>query len=106
MAILVPVAKVQPDKSPRAVANSALVNLLGVMVELVAVTCTVLADVNTGGCLQRKDLQMLGPRIALSATLFWTLKLLVQALTAPPPFPRRPFRVGRVSITVSIVGVV
>jgi hypothetical protein len=51
---------------------------------------------------------MLGPGIALPAALFGTLKLLVQALAAPPPLACGAVRVGRVCPipAVSVVAVI
>jgi hypothetical protein len=44
--------------------------------------------------------QMLGPRVALSTALVWTLKLLVEPLPAPPPLPR-----GALAVTLAIARV-
>jgi hypothetical protein len=83
VAILVPVTQVQSDKGPLAVANPALVNLLRVVVQLMAV-------------------KVLGPRVALPAAFLGALELLVQALAAPPPLARGALRVGGVRSIVTV----
>lgn len=95
--VLVPVAQVQSDEGPIAITPVASVDLLGVMVQLVAVAFGIWSVVHpaakkvvhAGGVL----IQVLCAGVALAAVLLGAFELLVEALAAPPPFPSGAVRV-------------
>jgi len=101
------VAQIESDELAIAVRKGAFVNMFRRMVQLVAVALRLSASESgsgtrdpSNGTKDEAGLQMFGPGVAFSAALGRTLKLLVKAFPAPPPFLHRTLGIGRVPILI------